>query len=301
MEKTPLAKDDRWLSELYSILHYQKRNVICAVVGKPGSGKSYLAMRIAECLDWAFWTASKEDAENIVKNRIVSTPTDFAKIVSEQEANLPYGSCIILDEAGIAMSYESWMSTNNKMMSHILQTFRNKRLAVFFTLPSLKFLSVQARRLLSYVIETIKIDRKNEKAICRIYKYDPNAQSGEIYRHSPKYYIDGAVVKFPRFAFSKPNPYLCAAYEARIAQFKQKVVEDVYQQMAALDAISNQGESKPIFNPKEYAEKVLEKMKKTGAERIRLAEIQAATGVSLQRARMVKTVLDEMLKKEVTK
>ena len=58
------------------------------------------------------------------------------------------GDVIILEEVGVNLAAATWASKLNRIMNHIMQTFRTQNLVVLLNLPNPKMLDINARRLL---------------------------------------------------------------------------------------------------------------------------------------------------------
>lgn len=237
MKKNPELEHDPFLSSIFNQVNYSGQNMLICVVGRPGSGKSYLALRLAEMFDSRFrGIENPEYARYIIEERVVTKPEQFAGLISNVNGRIPYGSVVIIDEAGIAMPYESWQSMNNRLMSTILQSFRNRRLITIFTLPNLKFLSIQARRLLNIFIEMKSIDRSHGLSNAKVRIMQVNPYDSEVYRHRPKFWNKetGSLDVYDTFNFRKPSSILIEAYEEMIYQFKTEVAVKAMDDMTKL-------------------------------------------------------------------
>ncbi len=128
-------------------------NAIIAIVGEPGSGKSSLALRIAEILRDKY--DFKFSIDNVYFNLL-----DFLNAVSEKH------SVHILDEAGVQLYSRNYMSEINKTINYVTQTFRFKNSVVIFTLPHLRFLDKTTRTLITHIWRTEAVV-KNGKVMRR--------------------------------------------------------------------------------------------------------------------------------------
>ena len=159
------------------------RNFICIIHGPTGSGKSYLAMKIAEVLDPTF---------NV--NRVLFNPENFFKLVK----TLPPDSFVVVDEAGAILDARRFMTAINCITSYVLETFRFKRVNVIFTVPSIKMLDINVRRLMHCMVF------QEDRGKARIYKIMMS--------------FDGAT--WPKrigtfVGVSMPSQTLCDAYEEK--------------------------------------------------------------------------------------
>src|SRR2546422_5375406 len=84
----------------------RNQNAIVALIGATGSGKSYSAMRLGQLVDSSFGI-----------DRIVFTKEAFLDLVN---ADLPKGSVVLWDEAGLGMPAPEWQSVMNPAVSYIL-------------------------------------------------------------------------------------------------------------------------------------------------------------------------------------
>jgi len=166
------------------------RNFIGIIHGPTGSGKSYLGMKIAEKLDPTF---------NI--ERVIFDPEDFFDLIGK----LPKRAWLVFDESGAILDARRFMTVVNCVVSYVLETFRYKQISVIFTVPNLKMIDANVRRLM----HSMMFQRDRGKA--RIYRVDTG--------------YDGTVYAFRIGKFEdvqKPSKELCVAYEAKKAKaFKQ--------------------------------------------------------------------------------
>jgi hypothetical protein len=126
---------DGWLiSELTARLK-GGMNFMAAVAGATGSGKSYTVLRICELLSKSL------DAPFTIDN-VVFDPQEFFDGLGSAQ----YYTCFMIDESGLSLDAHRWMSVINKLFGYVAETFRFKRLAVFFVMPDLSFLDSRCRR-----------------------------------------------------------------------------------------------------------------------------------------------------------
>jgi hypothetical protein len=216
------------LIKMWNQTHRERRNCIIVIVGKPGKGKSTLAMRVVEVLDKSFRPKNMEEAERLIRSRIVVEPEKFTEAVANNP-ELKRHRGIILDEAGQAFSYEVWQSITNRMLSTLLQTWRWRRLYAIFTVPTLKFFTVQGRRLIDYIIVTDDVDFDKKKTTTHIRTNDVNPISGKPYIKRFKHTKHGFTRINKSFIWQRPNGYLMAAYEKWIEPQKKRIERESHE------------------------------------------------------------------------
>jgi ABC-type dipeptide/oligopeptide/nickel transport system ATPase component len=189
------------------------QNFLCAIVGPTGTGKSLAAIRICEIID-----------KDFSAKRIVFTPKEFISLI--KGGQLKPGSCIVFDETGVAMNRRNWYSEYNKMMNAVLQTFRFKRIGVFFTLPDLSFMDSGAVKLLHAYMETNfnGIKRKEKVNVIKVSQVSPNPKDGKVYWPWIRVQINRETFIMNKIKVSLPSPQLLKDYE----KVKSRYADDLY-------------------------------------------------------------------------
>ena len=117
----------------------ENRNANLIFVGDTGSGKSYSAIYLGEQVD-----------PNFSVDRIVFTTRDFIHLVN---SDLPKGSYIIYDDAGLGIPAREWQNTSAKVFGLLFQGFRYKNLISAITVPDMSFIERQSRVLMHLMLE----------------------------------------------------------------------------------------------------------------------------------------------------
>ncbi len=189
------------------------QNVIGAVCGETGSGKSWTALKIGEMVDPHF------GPENVVFS---------AKEFLESFESHSRGEVVIYDE-GQEWSARRSMSKKNVEMSDIMTMLRFTQVNVIFTVPDISMVDINLRRLLHLYLDVRPVNRVNgpkklrNKSVARIYtiksQRDPSGRGSRLMRVHPEIPIirDGAKrpVRVDSCQFRAPRPDLVEAYEAR--------------------------------------------------------------------------------------
>lgn len=111
------------------------RNFVMIIHGPTRSGKSALGVKICEQLDPDF---SEE--------RVFFFLDELFPLVRYNK--LPPGSFALIDEAGASLDARRFMSAINVHSTHVFEAFGIKEVSVVFTLPSLKMIDANVRRLM---------------------------------------------------------------------------------------------------------------------------------------------------------
>jgi ATPase family associated with various cellular activities (AAA). len=98
----------------------KKKNFFMLIVGAPGSGKSYTALKFAETIELNFSP----------REQIIYMPEQFKQVFENLEESKK--KVLIFDEAHVTMPSRRWFSFVNLSINTIMSTFRQvKQLAVF--------------------------------------------------------------------------------------------------------------------------------------------------------------------------
>jgi len=176
-----------------------KRNIVIVIHGPTGSGKSYLALRMAEVLDPTF---------NI--ERVVFTPEDFFR----QVKHLPQGAFIVFDEAGVTLDARRFMEMINVVTNYVLESFRYRLINVIFTVPSIKMIDINVRRLMHVLIF------QKDRGFARIYKINMG------YDGSTWAYRVGTFVNVPM-----PSKLLREAYEKKKHDAFERLLDEAMERI----------------------------------------------------------------------
>lgn len=173
--------DDR----LNSVVRYignrvlrSNKNLLCAMVGSTGSGKSWSCLSIAEIYSKMF---------NITFNpkvHVISSLKELLLLVTSKDLDkkIQFGSVIVFDEPQIEANARSFQSEMNQAFAQLMSTFRNQRLVVLFATPYLEFLDKQSRLLFHMEIKVLGFDRNTGIAKLKPRFLEFNKKSNDFYR-----------------------------------------------------------------------------------------------------------------------
>ena len=275
--------------EIWSNINKKKRNSMICVVGSVGTGKSYVALRMAEHLDPTF------TAETL-RERVVTTPEEFMGLISRTAGKLKKGSVIVIDEASTQMYNRKWQSVNNIAINFILTTFRNKRLICIFTLPYMTFLDAHVRKMFDYYVETKKIDFKKKETMAKVFElsYDKMKGSEPYKRYLRKKDEYGVYQPIKKNYFGKPSKEIVDAYEAYATEFKNTILDNAMKSVKK----EHEKEDKIDFDPSDAVDAVVNDLAKytklwRGQPHLNLNKIMIDFDLGYRRAEKVRTIVKD--------
>lgn len=213
----------------YSMVRYirkrirNNKNFLATITGPTGSGKSWSGLSMAELID-----------PNFDSSRIIFRARELMKLI--REGNLPPGSVILWDEAGIDLSNRNWQSVTNKMLNALLQTFRHRNFILLFTVPYHDFIDSASRKLFHADFETQRINKNKQEVIIKPKLLQYNSNLAKWYRKYLKITENGHVVKIKRWAVPKPSDELIKQYEERKNYFTSSLNTDIDNQLSKLES-----------------------------------------------------------------
>ena len=237
-----------------------KRNFLMAVVGETGSGKSYLALRLAEKFD---------RNGDFNADHIVFTPNNFLDCVNRLGNNC----FLVIDEAGLMFSHREYATMVNRMLGFVLQSFRYKFLNCIFTLPNLGFMDYVGRSLMHCVVRML------DQGYGAVYRVQKDQLGRKIF--------------FPKIGYLKtelPSDAIIEAYEEK----KARIMDERYK---AYKTELETGEksfrfASPIDVVKFIRENKMENILKEG-DRFDAVSISAHFDLNITKAYVVKKMLEK--------
>ena len=151
--KDPLAE------EVKRLIYKKNRHALIVITGGTGTGKSYVALKIASNIDKTFNADTLEE-------RLIFKPEAFGRAIANEK--LKKGNAIILDEAGVGLGARDFQTISNKVISKIIQTMRFRNLCVIMTVPNLEWIDAIARRSVHYHIRTKVIDLEAKSTMVKV-------------------------------------------------------------------------------------------------------------------------------------
>lgn len=204
---------NKWLKNRF--LH--NKNILSAVTGATGSGKSYSDLRRAE-----LWYKENFDKEFPASN-ICFSVNEVMKILN---TNLKKGEIIIFEEAGANFGSLDFQGRLSKMFNYILQTFRSKNVAVFFNLPYLTMMNKSARMLIHVHFQTCGIDFEHKISKSKAFFRQVNQSSGKIYDKYLRIRHLGKIRTIKMFNYGLPSQRLINIYENKKKKFVSDIIND---------------------------------------------------------------------------
>ena len=225
------------LIERWNLPHNENAMYSCVFCARPGAGKSWSS------LTWAWWLdRDSDDKPRFDIERVCFTATDFADWL-RKGSQLPEGTAIILDDAGLVLYSREALSKVAIELSKAFQSMRYKNLIIILNLPSYGMLDANVRKLLYDYIEIV--GRQSNQNLAKIQEIQLNPYSGDIYRHGIVVYkkTQHPLLKVPVIhreqdfiRIDKPPVKLVHAYEKRKKEYLDEWSEKSYRVLQTVEA-----------------------------------------------------------------
>ena len=199
---------NKWIDNRFR----RNKNILIAITGGTGSGKSWTSVRICES-----WYDYRFKREFPVKIRVCFSVGDVMKLLSSGE--LKKGELVILEEAGTYLNALDFNNKVVKLFTFILQSFRSMNVGLIFTLPVLTMLTKSARLLLHAHFITVGIDYNRDLCKIKPLFHQLNQERGKSYWKYLRVKKAGEVVALERFNYHKPTEKSIELYESKKRNF----------------------------------------------------------------------------------
>lgn len=218
----------QWATEKRDRLIKHNQNWMCLIVGGTGSGKSWDALSLADDI-----SANGFDC----RRHLAFTPSDIIKILNSNK--LKKGDIIIADELGVSMSSRDWYAIQNKLLSHLFQTFREMNVGMIATVPQINFIDKAMRGLFHNRLETVKIHRQEELNEVKVYELEYNNMYDKLFNITPVFRDDyGNKVGMPRILIRKPRKELIDDYEEMSKEYKKQIRIDIEKKFDEINGLN---------------------------------------------------------------
>ena len=198
----------------------KNQNVLKAITGGTGSGKSYYALS-------EIHTYYKQElGKPFPVENIVFSPLQLIQRLKYFETNNMTGEILLCDEWGINNSSHDWQSSTQKVLGYIMQSFRSMNVGLVFTLPVLTMLNKSTRLLLHAHFITAGIDYETKMCTVKPLFHQLNQTTGKSFWKYPKIILDGMRRKIKRLSVGLAPKELLEVYELKKARFVSKQLDD---------------------------------------------------------------------------
>ncbi len=210
-----------------------QKNMNCLALfsGEPGSGKSLSAITLARTVDPTFTLDE-------LPNRVVFTTKQLLDLLIREGKNnqkdLPKGSAIVFDEAGVEVNSRDWQKEVVKDFAKISQTMRFLNYLVIMTVPLSLFIDKQARELITVQFEAVRtrIDPVSHifydnRGKFKMYIYEPGLYEGQIFRKFFRGEYQHSLIPFKYVYFTRPPK----EWETKYESIKKAFVFPRYEKM----------------------------------------------------------------------
>lgn len=206
----------------------RNKNVLLAITGSTGSGKSYANLRMAE-----LWYKYKFKEKYPVKTHTCFSISELMLLISDEK--LRKGDLLILEEAGTSLNSLDFQNRISKLFSFIMQSFRSMNVILIFNLPILTMLNKSARTLLHGHFVTKGIDYEKEMAELKLLLPQINQERGKVYWKYMRIRFKEKIVTVKRFNFLIPSKEIREVYEKKKFRFVNKLSKDFSKELEQID------------------------------------------------------------------
>jgi len=221
---------------LWNRNHRYQYNTAQIVTGSGGSGKTIYAIISAFIIN----------PKRFNENFYVNSAKEFITAVDDSHS----GDTIAWDEVGVSLSSRKWHSLSNILTGETLQTYRRNKLTVFFVVPDISFVDIQARKLMTSFVELKRYDVK--ESIAWTYDISIDRKNGDIYYPAYRMILDGILIKMPRIriprvAMKKVSIDIWRAIHEKEETFKTKIRKQSLRLISMIEEREGGGD-KTIFD-----------------------------------------------------
>lgn len=239
MKTNPVFQD------IHDKIYKRGENCIVIFVGKVRRGKSFCSLSLTRFIDEKF----------TIKRNCIYEITKFFQLINEAETK----ECgVVIEELGVKADKRRFMSLQNLIISHLLQTFAYKGVFLCLNCPSMAFVDSRFEPMIDYVFIVDKAYKNGDKLVktrFRVKKYQHNPETGKTYKKLPRFYINGKLKIIRRITIPVPDEDTIAEYKHYSHIYKAKLGRELEDKIN--DQIEKDTPKKPTKTDDEIIAEVL--------------------------------------------
>ncbi len=202
------------------------KNCMVAIVGGTGSGKSWGACSIIYYC-FLYMHGRKPTVEEMTGSWSFKAKQFVKKM---NDSDLKKKGLNLWDEMGVSVSHKTHQSIQNRVISYLVQTFRNLQQLVIFTVPMTSFLDKSVRNLLHYQLETRHILKTQRICIIKPLELQYNLRIDKMFYHNlvyPSRDGSGLLDEVDVVGIPSPPKEIVDAYERIAGDFKRELTKEL--------------------------------------------------------------------------
>ena len=205
------------IGRILETMHGNEKNWDCAVSGKRGDGKSFVAMELALTLDPTFDIS-----------RVVFNLDDFLELVE----TLPPHHFVVADEIGEWFGARNFMKEENKDLADLLQIFRVCQLGVIYTVPAMYQVDKNLRTMGDVFIKALRVHRDKNLGETKYFDVETDSIRGKkpYTKHPIIRGPDGYKKKITKVFFGRIPPSLEQQYRKKKDEFTKRIIAEKREQ-----------------------------------------------------------------------
>lgn len=211
------SKKSSWVRYIQNRIKNNK-NFLGFVSGQTGSGKSYSSLQLCYECD-----------PNFTVGQVVFNGLELMELITSKK--LKSGSAICFEEIGVAMDARQWQSKTNRLLTHLIETFRHRNYILIFNSPYMDYVDSSIRKLFHAEFETTKIDK--EKGVCilkpKLIQY--NSKLKKFYYKRLRIFTPNGLVPIDRLPVKKPPQEVLVWYENRKKAYSHELEKNIYNEL----------------------------------------------------------------------
>lgn len=210
------------------------RNVIILVTGEPGSGKSYVSLKLGELLDPRFFKnpfegeiKNVQEAEEHLAKRIKFRPEDFTELLAKGSQKLYKGAVVIMEEVGVQISADEFQTFMVRAINKIFQLFRFMHIIVIMTVPQLDYVAKKSRSRIQYHVQAFKwryMPNGKTANITKTHRVVWNERQDKFYRYR---LIEGGNYLQPYYFTKAVSELMIKGYESLARSYKKEYIQEI--------------------------------------------------------------------------
>ncbi len=221
----------------------QNKNVLLALFGATGEGKSYGLNYIGYKIDPEFDPKQQVAFRFKELMHIINNFNNPDHPLSKRKYKV-----IGFDDCQTEISVREWQSLVNRLFNYLLSTFRHQNFILIFTSPYADFLDSASMKLLHCQIECKGWNKKTKKSALRPLLLEYNSRQKKFYYHSLFVIKNGKTRKMRLWKIDLPPKRIIDAYEQSKYNFTIDLNRRITAKLESMDKEEEGEEKKSILN-----------------------------------------------------